>query len=145
MSKNIEDGEKEKEKLRKKSLNREILAFTWSFCWLMVNHNIVLSSIIWLIVLPKFYRIMLIWIKKSFNTTLDFFKNRIRKFQEKKLNEILEKIQFHEYMKIQSEKKVKDSPDSTKLGKELSYHNLMIDVWKRNEEKLRTQMSEMED
>jgi len=28
MSKNIEDGEKEKEKLRKKSLNREILAFT---------------------------------------------------------------------------------------------------------------------
>ena len=48
-------------------------------------------------------------------------------------------------MKIQSEEKIKDSPDSTKLGKELSYHNLMIDVWKRNEEKLRTQMSEMED
>ena len=76
---------------------------------------------------------------------MDFFKNRIRKFQEKKLNEILGKIQFHEYMKIQSEEKVKDSPDSTKLGKELSYHNLMIDAWKRNEEKLRTQMSEMED
>jgi hypothetical protein len=76
---------------------------------------------------------------------LDFFKNRIRKFQEKKLNEILEKIQFHEYMKTQSEKKVKDSPDSVKLEKELSYHNLMIDVWKRNEEKLRTQMSEMEE
>lgn len=31
MSKNIEDKEKEKEKLREKSLNREILAFTWSF------------------------------------------------------------------------------------------------------------------
>jgi len=28
MSKNIEDKEKEKEKLREKSLNREILAFT---------------------------------------------------------------------------------------------------------------------
>ena len=48
-------------------------------------------------------------------------------------------------MKTQSEKKVKDSPDSTKPEKELSYHNLMIDVWKRNEEKLRTQMSEMEE
>ncbi len=76
---------------------------------------------------------------------MDFFKNKIRKFQEKKLNEILEKIQFHEYMKIQSEKKVKDSPDSAKLEKELSYHNLMVDIWKRNEEKLRTQMSEMEE
>ncbi len=76
---------------------------------------------------------------------MDFFKNKIRKFQGKKLNEILEKIQFHEYMKIQSEKKVKDSPDSTKLEKELSYHNLMVDIWKRNEEKLRTQMSEMEE
>ena len=76
---------------------------------------------------------------------MDFFKNKIRKFQEKKLNEILEKIQFHEYMKIQSEKKVNDSPDSAKLEKELSYHNLMVDIWKRNEEKLRTQMSEMEE
>ncbi len=76
---------------------------------------------------------------------MDFFKNKIRKFQEKKLNEILEKIQFHEYMKTQSEKKVKESPDSAKLEKELSYHNLMVDVWKRNEEKLRTQMSEMEE
>jgi hypothetical protein len=31
MSKNVEDREKEKEKLREKSLNREILAFTWYF------------------------------------------------------------------------------------------------------------------
>jgi len=88
---------------------------------------------------------MLNWIKKVYDSELDFFKNKIRKFQEKKLNEILEKIQFHEYMKIQSEKKVKDSPDSAKLEKELSYHNLMVDIWKRNEEKLRTQMSEMEE
>ncbi|HJM25454.1 MAG TPA: hypothetical protein QF518_00255 [Nitrosopumilus sp.] len=48
-------------------------------------------------------------------------------------------------MKTQSEKKVKESPDSAKLEKELSYHNLMVDVWKRNEAKLRTQMSEMEE
>ena len=88
---------------------------------------------------------MLNWIKKVYDSELDFFKNKIRKFQEKKLNEILEKIQFHEYMKIQSEKKVNDSPDSAKLEKELSYHNLMVDIWKRNEEKLRTQMSEMEE
>ncbi len=88
---------------------------------------------------------MLNWVKKVHDSELDFFKNKIRKFQEKKLNEILEKIQFHEYMKTQSEKKVKESPDSAKLEKELSYHNLMVDVWKRNEEKLRTQMSEMEE
>ena len=88
---------------------------------------------------------MLNWIKKVYDSELDFFKNKIRKFQEKKLNEILEKIQFHEYMKIQSEKKVNDSPDSAKLEKELSYLNLMVDIWKRNEEKLRTQMSEMEE
>ena len=57
----------------------------------------------------------------------------------------MEKIQFHEYMKIQSEKKIKESHDSTKFEKELSYHNLMIGIWKRNEAKLRTQMSEMEE
>ena len=83
--------------------------------------------------------------QKAFDTKLDFFKNKIRKFQEKKLNEIMEKIQFHEYMKIQSEKKIKESHDSTKFEKELSYHNLMIGIWKRNEAKLRTQMSEMEE
>jgi hypothetical protein len=48
-------------------------------------------------------------------------------------------------MKIQSGKKIKESHDSTKFEKELSYHNLMIGIWKRNEAKLRTQMSEMEE
>ena len=57
----------------------------------------------------------------------------------------MEKIQFHEYMKIQSEKKIKDAHNSTKFEKELSHHNLMIGIWKRNEAKLRTQMSEMEE
>jgi len=29
--------------------------------------------------------------------------------------------------------------------KEISYHNKMINIWKNNEEKLKKQMSEMED
>ena len=78
---------------------------------------------------------------------LEFFKNRIRQFQEKKLDEILKKIQFHQYMKNQLEQKIRtvDNDENNKIKNEILFNEKMIEIWQRNEEKLRRQMSEMED
>ncbi len=43
---------------------------------------------------------------------MDFFKKRIRQYQEKKLDEILSKIQFHQYMKKQAEQKLEGITDN---------------------------------
>jgi len=87
------------------------------------------------------------YIFSIFEITLDFFKKRIRKYQEKKLDEIASKIQFHQYAKKQLEQKIKEmiNDEKTTIIKEISYHSKMINIWKNNEEKLKKQMSEMED
>ncbi len=78
---------------------------------------------------------------------MEFFKKRVRKYQEKKLNEILSKIQFHQYMKKELEEKLKEmnNDENTRIVKEITYHNKLIKIWENNEEKLKRQMSEMED
>ncbi|MDH3394582.1 MAG: hypothetical protein OEL52_00345 [Nitrosopumilus sp.] len=79
---------------------------------------------------------------------MDFIKKRVRQFQEKKLNEIISKIQFHQYMKNQLKQKLEDVPNNDKTSKiqeEIEFNDKMIEIWQRNEEKLRRQMSEMGD
>ncbi len=87
------------------------------------------------------------YILSIFEIVLDFFKKRIRGYQEKKLDEITSKIQFHQYTKKQLEQKIKEMiyDENTVIIKEISYHSKMINIWKKNEEKLKKQMSEMED
>ena len=76
---------------------------------------------------------------------MDFFKNKIRKFQEKKLDEILFKIQFHESTRKKLEKeKGKSNLNDEKAQKKIKYHREMEKIWKGNEEKLRKQMKESE-
>ena len=88
-----------------------------------------------------------VYILSIFEIVLDFFKKRIRKYQEKKLDEITSKIQFHQYTKKQLEQKIAEmiNNEKTAIIKEISYHSKMINIWKNNEEKLKKQMSEMED
>ncbi len=74
---------------------------------------------------------------------MDFFKNKIKKFQEKKLDEILFKIQFHESTKKKLEEQVQNTDfHDDKISKDISYHSQMIEIWKGNEKKLRKQMSD---
>tara|TARA_B110000438_G_scaffold136085_1_gene131548 strand:+ start:716 stop:946 length:231 start_codon:yes stop_codon:yes gene_type:complete len=74
---------------------------------------------------------------------MDFFKNKIKKYQDKKLDEILFKIQFHESTKKELERKLNKMEQSDdKLAKDISYHGKMVDIWNSNEKKLRKQMSE---
>jgi tRNA U34 5-carboxymethylaminomethyl modifying enzyme MnmG/GidA len=78
---------------------------------------------------------------------MEFFKKRVRQYQEKKLNEILSKIQFHQYMKKELEQKIKeiDNVENTRIIREIAYHNKLIKIWENNKEKLERQMSEMDD
>ena len=74
---------------------------------------------------------------------MDFFKNKIKKYQEKKLDEILFKIQFHQSTKnelLEKMNKIENSDD--KLVKDITYHGKMVEIWTANEKKLRKQMSE---
>ena len=74
---------------------------------------------------------------------MDFFKNKIKKYQEKKLDEILFKIQFHQSTKKELEEKMnKMGQFDDKLTKDISYHGKMIEIWNANEKKLRKQMNE---
>jgi hypothetical protein len=78
---------------------------------------------------------------------MDFFKNKVKnklkKYQEQKLDEILFKIQFHGSTKIELEKKKKKlDNDDVKLAKDIVYHAQMVEIWIGNEKKLRKQMAE---
>ena len=74
---------------------------------------------------------------------MDFFNNKIEKYQEKKLNEILFKIQFHQSTKKELEEKMdKMEYSDDKFVKDISYHGKMVDIWIANEKNLRKQMSE---
>jgi len=76
-------------------------------------------------------------------SNMDFFKNKIKKYQEKKLDEILFKIQFHQSTKKELEEKMNKMKFSDdKLTKDISYHGKMIEIWIANEKKLRKQMNE---
>ena len=78
---------------------------------------------------------------------MDFFKKRIRQYQEKKIDEILSNVQFHQNMKKQLEQEIEkiNDNDQNKTRKEISYHDKMLNIWKKNEEKLKKQMREMDD
>jgi len=74
---------------------------------------------------------------------MDFFKNKIKKYQEKKLDEILFKFHFHQSTKKELEEKLnKMDNNDAKLQKDISYHTQMMGIWYANEKKLREQMSE---
>ena len=74
---------------------------------------------------------------------MDFFNSKIKKYQEKKLDEILFKIQFHQSTKKELEEKIDQlDHDDAKLAKDISYHAQMVDIWIANEKKLRKQMAE---
>ena len=76
---------------------------------------------------------------------MDFFKNKIKKYQEQKLDEILFKIQFHQSTKKELEEKLnKFESSDEKLTQDISYHGKMVDIWTANEKKLRKQMNDTE-
>ena len=57
---------------------------------------------------------------------MEFLKKRVRQYQEKKLQEALDKIKFHQTLKRNLEES--DDQDN-KIIKEIALHEKMIHVW----------------
>ena len=63
---------------------------------------------------------------------MEFLKKRVRQYQEKKLQEALDKIKFHQTVKKNLEESEKQDD---KIIKEISLHNKMINVWQNKKKK----------
>ena len=76
---------------------------------------------------------------------MDFLKKRIKKYQEKKLEESMFKIKFHTSMKKQLENEKKDnSVNYDSIEKEISFHNKMLIVWTENADKIKKEMNKID-
>ena len=72
---------------------------------------------------------------------MEFLKKRVRQYQEKKLQEALDKIKFHQTVK----KNLEDSENQdNKVTKEIALHDKMIRVWQNNYEKIRNEMKKID-
>lgn len=62
-------------------------------------------------------------INSIFYITLEFLRKRVRQYQEKKLDEITSKIQFHQDIKNQLEQKIKERTydETIKIREEISF------------------------
>ena len=76
---------------------------------------------------------------------MDFLKKRIKKYQEKKLEESMSKIKFHSGMKKQLENKKKDNTSNCdSIEKEILFHKKMLIIWTENVEKIKKEMNKID-
>ena len=77
---------------------------------------------------------------------MDFLKKRVKQYQEKKLDEALSKIKFHIDMKKTLEQKIKKNDNGIELAsikKEISSHDDMIHIWKKNVDKIKKELAKI--
>lgn len=77
---------------------------------------------------------------------MDFLKKRVKQYQEKKLDEALTKIKFHSDMRKQLTKQVQIDVDTeiSNIRQEISFHDEMISIWKKNAEKIKKELKKIE-
>ena len=79
---------------------------------------------------------------------MDFLKKRVKQYQEKKLAEALSKIKFHLDMKKNLEQQIQKSNGNidviTTIKKEISSHDEMIDIWRKNTEKIKKELAKID-
>jgi len=73
---------------------------------------------------------------------LNFLTDKIQKYHEKKLNDALQELQFHQNVKKRLETNLKTTNDESKIGieEEISKENEIIDIWRTNIEKINEQL-----
>jgi hypothetical protein len=65
---------------------------------------------------------------------LNFLKEKVQKYQEKKLLEAKEKLKFHTEIKNQLERRLKtiDDEKSNEVKKKIEKQDEFIEIWKKN-------------
>jgi len=77
---------------------------------------------------------------------LNFLTEKIQKYHEKKLNDALQELQFHQEVKKRLETNLKTTNDESKIGieKEIDKENKIIGIWKNNIEKINEQLKKLQ-
>jgi hypothetical protein len=77
---------------------------------------------------------------------LNFLKDKVKKYQEKKLMESKEKLKFYTNCKIQLENQLKSAKDEEKNGikKQIEKQDAFIKIWKNNIESITRQMKKID-
>jgi len=76
---------------------------------------------------------------------LNFLTEKIQKYHEKKLNDALQELQFHQATKKRLESNLKTTDDESKMSieEEIGKENKIIDIWKNNIEKINEQLARL--
>lgn len=76
---------------------------------------------------------------------MNFLKDKVKKYQEKKLLESKEKLQFYTNCKTQLEKELKMAKDDEIAGlkKQIEKQDAFIKIWKNNIESITKQMKKI--
>jgi len=76
---------------------------------------------------------------------LNFLTEKIQKYHEKKLNDALQELEFHQDVKKRLETNLKTTDDESKIGieEEISKENEIIDIWRKNVEKINEQLKKI--
>jgi len=77
---------------------------------------------------------------------LNFLTEKIQKYHEKKLNDALQELQFHQEVKKRLETNLKTTDDEPKIGIEekISKENEIIDIWRKNIKKINEQLKKLQ-
>jgi hypothetical protein len=76
---------------------------------------------------------------------LNFLKEKIQKYQEKKLIEAKEKLKFHSEIKNQLERGLKtvDDEQSKEVKKKIEKQKELIEIWKKNVDSVTKQLKKL--
>ena len=74
---------------------------------------------------------------------MNFFKDKVRKYQEKKLLEAEQKIKFHTGIKGNLEKELKKYTDSAEIKREIQKQEEFIQIWQKNLNSIKTQLKKL--
>jgi hypothetical protein len=76
---------------------------------------------------------------------LNFLKEKVQKYQEKKLIEAKEKLKFHSEIKNQLERGLKtvDGEQSKEVKKKIEKQKELIEIWKKNVDSVTKQLKKL--
>ena len=75
---------------------------------------------------------------------LNFLTDKVRKYQEKKLNDAIQKLKIHQKLKKRLESELKTTNDeSNSIKNEIEKQNENIIIWEKNIIKIREQLEKL--
>jgi len=77
---------------------------------------------------------------------LNFLTEKIKKYHKKKLNDALQELQYHQEIKKRLETNLKIEDDESKIGieEEIGKESEIIDIWRKNIEKINEQLAKLQ-